>query len=101
MQNDKEVLLFLFDFSPFDHGFRRPVDKYKLGEKFLLQFEFSRLPHHVEVHAQLVQSLHAGQLLEHDVAGRAAEEYPHKLTNHYDHRDVEAHHPGCRQQKYE
>lgn len=74
-----------------DHGLRGSVQENKLLKESLFQLHLSGLAHHKDVRAQLEDPIHAWQLLEHDGARDAVEEFPHELANHQHHWHVEAH----------
>lgn len=52
--------------GPFDHGFWRAVEEDELGVEVFLQVQFARLSDQEDVGAELEDSVHVGQLFEHD-----------------------------------
>lgn len=79
--------------GPFDHGFWRAVEEDELGVEVFLQVQFARLSDQEDVGAELEDSVHVGQLFEHDGVRNPAEELSHKLSDNQNHRHVQTHDP--------
>ena len=67
----------------------RAIQEDELGRQVLLQFHLATLTHQEDVQAELDDTVHVGEFLEHDRLRDAAEHHAHKLADDQDDGNVQ------------
>ena len=85
------LIVFLLGWSsPLDHCLRRAVEEDEFGNELLLERHVTRLPHQVDVIAQMQDALHVRQFVKHDVVCESARLHAYEAADDQDEGHVQA-----------